>query len=294
MWDVRPAEDGELLSFGGGDTYQQDCCWPSGKPNEASRNPPPSDCSLYGLALASSSSLPAQRLDGLTSGGYGSGERSQVLPNARHSNGSWYDHPNPNLNDHVQPGVSLSPIAGTNLAQVYSSGGPSQPRVTSTGLTPYLNLIESPREGQESSTTPQQLDSIFSGIDFSEVSLPYTPSVRLTMLTCVVYASIVGGRLSQRHLGTKHRSISVIVRSPRHRERPHQYFPKCRTFTTEVDLSRSAWTAAHPLSAISIQSGLVHWGLVTVGLRCFHSAGGCSKYIESWTRIANQYPGLGW
>ena len=175
LWDVRPAEDGELLSFEGSGTYQQDCCWPTGKPNEASRNAPSSDCSLYGLALASSSSLPAQQLDGSTGGGYGSGERPQLFPNAHHSNGSWYDNPGLNQNDHVQLAMSLSPIAGTNLAQPYSSGGPSQPQVTSSGLTPYINLIESPSGVQASSTTPQQLDSIFSGIDFSEVSLLRVP-----------------------------------------------------------------------------------------------------------------------
>jgi hypothetical protein len=181
MWDVCPAENGGPKTFEGGEAYQQDCCWPSGKPNEASRNPPPSECSLYGLALASSSSLPAQRLDGLIGGGYGSGERPQVFPNARHSASSWYDTSSCNQNNQIQHETSLSPIAGTNLAQVYSSVGPSQPQVTSSGLTPYINLIESPSGGQASSTTPQQLDSIFSGIDFSEVSLPQsTPSGSLS------------------------------------------------------------------------------------------------------------------
>ena len=215
MRDVCPAEDGELATFVGCDTYEQDCCWPSGKPNEASRNPSPSDCSLYGLALASSSSLPAQLASDLTAGGYGASERPQAFPNARHSDGSWYDNPSLNQNDHIQLGISLSPLAGTNLAQPYSSGGPSQPQVTSSGLTPYINLIESPNGGQVSSTPPQQLDSIFSGIDFSEVSLPKTPSIldELTMLIHIVHAPILGGRLPQCHLGTEYRSISVIVRS---------------------------------------------------------------------------------
>jgi hypothetical protein len=172
MWDVRPVEDGELLSFAGDDAYQQDCCWPSGKPNEASRNLPASDCSLYGLALASSSSLPVHPLGALTGGGYGSEETPQIFPNARQSGGSWYDNSSLDQNDHVQLGVSLNRVAGANLAQVYSSGGPSQRQVASTGLTPYVNLVESPIGGQASSTTPQQLDSIFSGIDFSEVSIP--------------------------------------------------------------------------------------------------------------------------
>jgi hypothetical protein len=176
MWDVRPAKDGEPKTIEGGEAYQQDCCWPSGKPNEASRNPAPSECSLYGLALASSSSLPAQQSDALIGGGYGSGESPQVFPNARHSARSWYDTSNNNQNNQIQLETSLSPIAGTNLAQVYSSLGPSQPQVTSSGLTPYINLIESPNGGQALSTTPQQLDSIFSGIDFSEVSPPKSPS----------------------------------------------------------------------------------------------------------------------
>jgi len=174
MRDVCPTEDGELLNSGSGDTHRQDCCWPSGKPHEASRNPPPSDCSLYGLALASSSSLPAEHLDTLTTGEYGSQDRLAVLPNGHHSNGLWYDNSSFNQSNHIQLEHSLSPIAGANLAQVYSTGGPSQPPVTATGLTPFIKLIESPRAGQESSTAPQQLDSMFSGIDFSEVSQVWT------------------------------------------------------------------------------------------------------------------------
>jgi hypothetical protein len=158
-----------------GETYQQDCCWPSGKPNEASRNPAPPDCSLYGLALASSSSLPVPQLAGLTGGEYSSGGIPHALPSTRHSAGSWYDNSGSNQYNHIQLEASLSPIAGTSLAQIYPSGEPSQAQLTSTGLTPYVNVTDSPVGGQVSSATPQQLDSIFSGIDFSEVSLLRVP-----------------------------------------------------------------------------------------------------------------------
>jgi hypothetical protein len=171
MWDVRPVEDGEPKTSVGGETYQQDCCWPSGKPNEASRDPAPSDCSLYGLALASSSSLPVTHLAGLTGGGHSSGGIPHALPITRHSADSWYNNSSSNQYNHTQLETSLCPIASTSLAQIYPSGGPSQSQLTSTGLTPYVNIIESPVGGQASSATPQQLDSIFSGIDFSEVSL---------------------------------------------------------------------------------------------------------------------------
>lgn len=146
--------------------YQQDCCWPSGKPNEASRKPPTTDSSLYGLALASSSSLPVIDPAQLTDGGHSSYRNPPPFFDSRQSLDCWYGGPAPNQLVVIPQPASLSPIATTSATHVYAAG---QSQVGQSGSTPYESFAESGIGGLASSTPPQQLDSVFSGIDFSEV-----------------------------------------------------------------------------------------------------------------------------
>jgi hypothetical protein len=67
----------------------------------------------------------------------------------------------------------MSPIA-TTLPQAYTSVAAVQASNESTGLTPFVNFAESPLVGQITNTSPPQMDTLFSGIDFSEVS-EHTP-----------------------------------------------------------------------------------------------------------------------
>jgi hypothetical protein len=63
----------------------------------------------------------------------------------------------------------MSPLA-TTLPQAYTLAAPVQASNESTGLTPFVNFADSPSVGQITHTSPPQMDTLFSGIDFSEVS----------------------------------------------------------------------------------------------------------------------------
>ena len=94
-------------------------------------------------------------------------DSNQFINPNQPSTSSWYN--SQYTNGISQFGTSISPIA-TTIPQAYTPGVHIQPSEESTGLTPFVNFAESPLIGQTTNASPPQVDSLFSGIDFSEVS----------------------------------------------------------------------------------------------------------------------------
>jgi hypothetical protein len=197
----------------------KECCWPSGKPNEASRGPSapaPADNSLYGLAEASSQIIPSGRDVPLST----TSNPSQTSPHV-FATSPWYNNLGSTV-DVGQFGANLSPITTMTPSRPFDT---TQGQMISTGLTPFVNFVESPILSNEGhlSTAPQQLDSVFSGIDFSEVCFSgSTTYSRVCAEQYADFATDLGSQLLERHFCAKYRPIPIPLRSPRDGVRPRQ------------------------------------------------------------------------